>query len=139
MSAPLRAPPAADTASAIRAPGARVTRPGLLTSPTTLTTTGWSGAALERGLADDTISTGGSLADITGAGSSRIRLNTVMSTAIAAITASAMPPARPGSARIADSSRSRRWGRLVGNPARRQVLVIRVVVVPAGGGPGQPG
>ena len=39
VSAPLSGPPAADIASATRAPGSSVTRPGCCTSPTTLTTT----------------------------------------------------------------------------------------------------
>jgi len=41
VSAPSMLPPAAFSASAIRAPGASVTRPGVCTRPTTLTTTGW--------------------------------------------------------------------------------------------------
>ena len=101
-SAPSSAPPAAVSASAIRAPGLSVTRPGLCTKPTTLTTTGSSGraaAVLGDGLADETISTGGSLADATGGGSSRIKVNTVTSTARMPTAASAMAPARPGSAR----------------------------------------
>ena len=68
MSAPFSAPPAADTASAMRASGARVTKPGLVTSPTTLTTTGWLGSGPGRAAAEDTISTGGSLADTTAGG-----------------------------------------------------------------------
>ena len=103
-SAPSSAPPAAVTASAIRAPGLSVTRPGLCTSPTTLTTTGssgWVAGALGDGLADETISTGGSLADATGGGLSRIKVNTVTSTARTPTTASAIAPARPGSARTA--------------------------------------
>lgn len=75
----------------------------MCTRPTTLTTTGWSGSAAglaeERGLAVATFSTGGSLADITGAGRSRTNVNTVTSTASAATIASPMAPARPGSAR----------------------------------------
>ena len=67
-SAPSSAPPAAVSASAIRAPGLSVTNPGLCTRPTTLTTTGSSGfgGAPGVGLADETICTGGSLADATG-------------------------------------------------------------------------
>lgn len=106
VSAPSTAPPAACSASAIRAPGARVTSPGVCTRPTTLTTTGRPERSGEPGLADDlgfvgeTGSTGGSLADITGSVRSRIKVNTVTSTARAAITANATAPARPGSARI---------------------------------------
>src|SRR5580693_996261 len=103
VSAPSVVPPAAFNASAIRAPGASVTRPGVWTKPTTLTTTGWLGPADGRGLgprvADDAISTGGSFADTTGAGWSRISVKMVTSTAMAAIAANAMAPARPGSAR----------------------------------------
>src|SRR4029453_17264933 len=65
-SAPSNAPPAAVNASAIRAPGANVTSPGLCTRPTTLTTTGPSalgGAGAGVELADETISTGGSFAE----------------------------------------------------------------------------
>jgi hypothetical protein len=51
-------------------------------------------------LADETISTGGNLADMTGAGRLRSTVNTVTNTARAAIAANAMTPARPGSARI---------------------------------------
>src|SRR6478672_121920 len=66
-SAPSSAPPAALSASAMRAPDDKVTRPGLCTSPTTLTTTGPSGAGARGvGCAGETISTGGSLADATG-------------------------------------------------------------------------
>ena len=113
VSAPSSAPPAAETASAIRAPGARVTRPGAWTNPTTLTTTGCpgspAGAAPGRGAAEETISTGGSFAETTGAGSSRIRVKTVTSTATPAVAARAIPPARPGSARImAPGTRSSR-------------------------------
>ena len=116
VSAPSTAPPAACTASAIRAPGARVTKPGVCTSPTTLTTTGRSGlagwpapaAADDLGLADAARCTGGSLADITGAGRSRIKVNTVISTASAATTAIAIAPARPGSARTR-ASQPARW------------------------------
>ena len=107
VSAPSTAPPAACSASAIRAPGARVTNPGVRTRPTTLTTTGrsgpggWPAAGLadDLGLAVDAFSTGGSLADITGAGLSRTKVNIVTSTASAATTANAMAPARPGSVR----------------------------------------
>jgi hypothetical protein len=100
-SAPSSAPPAALSASAIRAPGFRVTNPGVCTSPTTLTTTGPSGfgAVPGVGLADETICTGGSLAEATGGRSSRIKVNTVTSTAMTPTAASAMTPARPGSAR----------------------------------------
>ena len=103
VSAPFTAPPAACSASATRAPGARVTNPGLCTRPTTLTTTGRSGLAPgladDLGLAVDAFSTGGSLADITGAGRSRSSVNTVTSTASAATIANPIAPARPGSAR----------------------------------------
>src|SRR3984957_975514 len=103
VSAPSVLPPAAFSASAMRAPGASVTRPGVCTRPTTLTTSGWlgrvEGPALGPRLAVAAMSTGGSLADITGAGCSRIRVKTVTSTAIAAIAAKAIAPARPGSAR----------------------------------------
>src|SRR5262249_27415473 len=107
VSAPSTAPPAACSASAIRAPGASVTNPGVCTRPTTLTTRGRSGlpgwpapgVADDLGLADAAFSPGGSLADITGAGRSRTKVNTVTSTASAATTANAMAPARPGSAR----------------------------------------
>jgi hypothetical protein len=103
-SAPSSAPPAAASASAIRAPGANVTSPGLCTRPTTLTTTGpaaFGGAGPGVGLADETISTGGSLADATGGGLSRISVKTVTSTAMTPTTANEMTPARPGSALIA--------------------------------------
>jgi hypothetical protein len=108
VSAPFTGPPAACSASAMRAPGARVTSPGVCTRPTTPTTTGRSvpvgwpapGLADDLGPAVAAFSTGGSLADITGAGRSRTRVNTVISTARAATIASAMTPARPGSARI---------------------------------------
>src|ERR1700753_3138858 len=43
VSAPSVMPPAAFSASAMRAPGVSVTRPGVCTRPTTLTTTGWLG------------------------------------------------------------------------------------------------
>jgi len=108
VSAPSTAPPAACKASAIRAPGASVTSPGVCTRPTTLTTTGRSGSAGRLGLADDlgpgpevaeTRSTGGSLADITGGGRSPSKVNTAISTARVATIANAMAPARPGSAR----------------------------------------
>ena len=103
VSAPSTAPPAARSASAIRAPGARVTSPGVCTKPTTLTTTGWSGPAVglaeDLGPAVDAFSTGGSFADITGAGRSRTRVNSVINTARTATTAAAMAPVRPGSAR----------------------------------------
>src|SRR4029077_13445545 len=102
--APSNAPPAAVSASAIRAPGVNVTTPGLCTRPTTLTTTGPSalgGAGSGVGLPDETISTGGSFADATGGGLSRTRVNTVTSTATTPTTANAMTPARPGSARTA--------------------------------------
>ena len=46
-SAPSSAPPAALSASAMRAPDDNVTSPGLCTSPTTLTTTGPSGAGAD--------------------------------------------------------------------------------------------
>ena len=131
VSAPSTAPPAACTASAIRAPGARVTSPGVCTRPTTLTTTGRSGLAGwpapglddDLGLADAVRSTGGSLADITGAGRSRTKVNTVISTASVAITAMAMAPARPGSARTLASQPAALGG--VRKPARQQrVLVV---------------
>src|SRR4029077_11112937 len=58
VSAPSVVPPAAFSASAIRAPGANVTKPGVWTRPTTLTTTGWLGLAVGLGpgprLADTT-------------------------------------------------------------------------------------
>ena len=58
-SAPSSAPPAALSASAMRAPDDNVTSPGLCTSPTTLTTTGPSGAGADGGgCAVETISTG---------------------------------------------------------------------------------
>ena len=60
---------------------------------------GWRGSGV--GLADETISTGGSFADATGGGLSRTRVKTVTSTAMTPTTANAMTPARPGSARIA--------------------------------------
>ena len=59
---------------------------------------GWTGGLGLR-LADDAMSTGGSFADTTGAGCSRISVKMVTSTAIAAIAANAIAPARPGSAR----------------------------------------
>jgi hypothetical protein len=101
VSAPSVVPPAAFSASAIRAPGASVTSPGVCTRPTTLTTTGWFGCAAGLGvrLAVAAMSTGGSFADATGAGCSRIIVNMVTSTAIAATAANAIAPARPGSAR----------------------------------------
>src|SRR5258705_2649413 len=89
-SAPSRAPPAAVSASAIRAPGANVTSPGLSTRPTTLTTTGPSalgGAGPGVGLPDETISTGGSFADATGGVLARTALHTVPRTALAPTTA----------------------------------------------------
>jgi putative ABC transport system permease protein len=57
------------------------------------------GLAVGVALTVDALSTGGSLADITGAGRSRSTVNTVTSTASAATIASPMAPARPGSAR----------------------------------------
>lgn len=57
------------------------------------------GLADDLGPAVDAFSTGGSLADITGAGRSRSNVKTVTSTASAATIASPMAPARPGSAR----------------------------------------
>ena len=103
-SAPSSAPPAAVSASAIRAPGSNVTSPGLCTRPDHADhhgSVGAGGAAPGVGLADETISTGGSLADATAGGLSRSRVNTVTSTAMTPTTASAMTPARPGSARTA--------------------------------------
>src|SRR4029077_11958047 len=102
--APSNAPPAAVSASEIRAPGVNVTTPGLCTRPTTLTTTGPSalgGAGPGVGLADETISTGGSFADATGGGLSRTRVKTVTRIAMTPTTANATTPARPGSARTA--------------------------------------
>ena len=49
------------------------------------------------------MSTGGNFADATGGGLFRIRVKIVISTARAPTAPSAMPPERPGSARIADS------------------------------------
>ncbi len=108
VSAPSVVPPAAFSASAIRDPGASVTSPGVCTRPTTLTTTGWFGCAAELGLrlAVAAMSTGGSFADATGAGCSRISVKMVTSTAIAATAANAIAPARPGSARTLASQPS---------------------------------
>ena len=103
-SAPSSGPPAAVSASAIRAPGSSVTRPGLPTRPTTLTTTGSRDVGAPPGgvgLADETICTGGNLADETGGESSRASVNSVTSTAMMPAAPKAMTPARPGSARTA--------------------------------------
>ncbi|CAM5712017.1 hypothetical protein MAUB1S_04103 [Mycolicibacterium aubagnense] len=100
-SAPASAPPAAVTASATRAPAGSVTNPGLCTRPATLTTTSsaFAGGAGAPGTLDETICTGGSFAAVTGGLSSASTAITVTRTATTPTTASAITPARPGSAR----------------------------------------
>ena len=81
------------------------------------------------GLADETICTGGSLADTTGGGLSRASVNTVTSTAMTPTTPSAMTPARPGSARTPATQLDAPSDLAVGQPSRQQGVRLAVVIV----------
>jgi len=110
VSAPSMLPPAAFSASAIRAPGASVTRQRVHQAHHADPTGWWAESRAPgsgRGLPWPPCQPAASLADITGAGCSRISVKTVTSTAIAAIAAQSDSARAPGSARtLASQPRS---------------------------------